>query len=258
MRRVRRQEALTVARHVVRPTTARGAMTAVRAVVVIAAIAAAPQATARAQARRPAAVSSTAAAPVATLPTGWKARLDPQEEKAGRTLADVKVEGDSAALHVTGGPAATLWNPADTASAAFTVWGSFTQRRASTPPGSYGPFIGGTSLDGKEYNYLYCAVFGSGVFSVKHRFGGELHTLVERKASGAIRRADASGKASNAISWSVDQSNVSCLINGTAVATFPRALVIGPGKLESTDGIFGIHVDRDVDVRIAEFGRRRR
>lgn len=196
--------------------------------------------------------------PPPTLPAGWSARLDPQELKAGRTLAAVKVEGDSTTLHVTGGPAATLWNPAHTATGSYTVWGSFTQVRSSTPPGSYGPFIGGSSLDGKEYNYLYCAVFGNGSFSVKHRFGGELHTLIERKGSGAIRQADASGKASNAISWVVDETNVACHINGTAVATFPRALVIGPGKLASTDGVFGLHVDRDVEARIAEFGLSRR
>ncbi len=196
--------------------------------------------------------------PPPTLPAGWSARLDPQEIKAGRTLGSIKVEGDSLTLHVTGGPASTLWNPAHTATGSYTVWGSFTQLRGSTPPGSFGPFIGGTSLDGKEYNYLYCAVFGNGSFSVKHRFGGELHTLIERKVSGAIRQADASGKASNAISWVVDASNVACHINGTAVATFPRTLVIGPGKLESTDGVFGLHVDRDVEARIAEFGLSRR
>lgn len=213
-------------------------------------IAAAP---APAQARRP---SRTPPPPAATLPPGWMARLDPQEEKGGRTLAEVKLEGDSLALHVTGGPAVTLWHPTYRATGRFMVWGSFTQTRASTPPGTYGPFIGGTSLDGTEYNYLYCAVHGSGAYSIKHRFGGELHTLVERRASGTIRPADASGKASNAIGWLVDDANVACVINGTAVSTFPRTLLLGPGKLESIDGIVGLHVDRDVDVRITEFGVR--
>ena len=109
-------------------------------------------------------------------------------------------------------------------------------------------------LEEKEYNYLYCAVYGDGAYTVRHRFGGELHTLVERRASGAVRRADASGKASNAIGWMVDEGNVSCVINGTTVSTFPRSLLIGPGKLESTDGIVGLHVDRDVAVRISGFG----
>ncbi|MCC6927861.1 MAG: hypothetical protein IT359_02610 [Gemmatimonadaceae bacterium] len=192
--------------------------------------------------------------PASTLPEGWVARLDPQEEKRGRTLAEVTLEGDSLALHVAGGPAVTLWNNAYHAEGRFMVWGSFTQTRATTPPGGYGPFIGGTSLDGKEYNYLYCAVHGNGAYSIKHRFGGELHTLVERRVSGAIRPADASGKASNAIGWLVDETNVACVINGTSVSTFPRTLLLGPGKLESIDGIFGLHVDRDVDVRITEFG----
>lgn len=210
-----------------------------------------PVALAQGQGRRP---PKPPPAPAATLPPGWMARLDPQEEKGGHTLGEVKLEGDSLALHVTGGPAVTLWNAAYRAAGRFMVWGSFTQVRASTPPGTYGPFIGGTSLDGKEYNYLYCAVHGNGAYSIKHRFGGELHTLVERRVSGAIRPADASGKASNAIGWLVDDTNVACVINGTSVSTFPRSLLLGPGKLESIDGIVGLHVDRDVEVRITDFG----
>lgn len=210
-------------------------------------------ATVQAQARR---APKAPPPPAATLPAGWQARLDPQDEKAGRTLTEVKLEGDSLALHVTGGPAVTLWHPGYRAEGRFMVWGSFTQTRASNPPGTYGPFIGGSSLDGKEYNYLYCAVHGNGAYSIKHRFGGELHTLVERRVSGAIRPADASGKASNAIGWLVDDAQVACVINGTSVSSFPRALLLGPGKLESIDGIIGLHVDRDVDVRITEFGVR--
>jgi hypothetical protein len=209
------------------------------------------------QGRRPARSSTPPSSPAEVLPSGWVVRLDPQEERAGFTIADVKADGDSAVLHVTGGAAAALWHPSASAVGRYTVWGSFTQARASTPPGSYGPFIGGTSLSGKEHNFLYCAVFGNGSYSIKHRLGGELHTLVDRKVSGAIRRADASGKASNAIAWAVGDSTVACVINGTAVATYPRSLVIGPGKLESTDGVFGVHVDRDVEVRITEFGVRR-
>ena len=54
---------------------------------------------------------------------------------------------------------------------------------APAHPEAYGVFMGGTKLDSDDQNYLYCVVFGTGMYSIKHRFGGEVHTLVDRKAS---------------------------------------------------------------------------
>ncbi len=185
---------------------------------------------------------------------GWTGRLDPQAEKQGRKLTDAKFFAMGDALHVTAGPPATYWNPANMASGSYTVKATFTQTKAPAHPEAYGVFMGGTKLDSDDQNYLYCVVFGTGMYSIKHRFGGEVHTLVDRKASDALHKADAAGKATNEIAWKVDANNVSCVINGTAVETFPRSAVIGPGKLESTDGIYGIRVNHNLDVHIAGFG----
>ena len=42
------------------------------------------------------------------------------------------------------------------------------------------------------------------------------------------------------IALSVKGDKVACLINGTVVATYAKADVVAPGKLKSTDGIYGI------------------
>lgn len=188
------------------------------------------------------------------LPHGWMAHLDRREEQDGRSVADLVVEGDSTTLHVMAGPAAALWHRSHDAVGRYTVSGRFTLSAGRAPSGSAGPFIGGTHLGKSDSNYLYCAVFGNGTYTVKHRFGSELHSLVERQASGAIHHVDGTGRATNDIAWVVDEARVSCVVNGTAVVTYPRALLVGPGKLESTDGIAGVHVDRATDVSITEFG----
>lgn len=184
---------------------------------------------------------------------GWTGRLDPQAEKQGRKLTDAKFFPAGDGMHVTSGPPAAFWSSSNVGSGQYSVKATFTQTKAPAHPEAYGLFIGGSKLEADKQNYLYCVVFGTGMFSVKHRFGSEVHTLVDRKVNAAIHQADASGQATNELTWKVDASTVSCLINGTSVASFPKADVIGDGKLESTDGIYGIRVNHNLDVHIAGF-----
>jgi hypothetical protein len=201
------------------------------------------------QARRPRA--EPAAAAVGALSGGWMGRVDPQEEKQGKSVADIRLDSVAAGLHLTAGPSAAFWHAGHEATGAFDVTATFTQLADPFSPASYGLFIGGSGLTGKTPNYLYCAIFGSGTFSIKHRLGGELHTLVERRVNGSIRKADPEGRAANQIAWKVSRTSASCVVNGTVAATFPRELLIGTGKLESTDGTYGLHVDRGVTLGVS-------
>lgn len=181
---------------------------------------------------------------------GWTGRLDAKAEGAGRTLADTKVWSSNDTLHVEGGPASIFWHPSFMASGRFTVSAVFVAPASPSDDETYGVFMGGSELDGRVPNHLYCVLHGQGMFSVKHRFGGETHSLVERRSSGAIRPPDAAGRVTNQIAWRVDDGAAACVVNGTAVATFPRAILIGDGKLASTDGVTGIRVQEGVDVRV--------
>jgi len=63
----------------------------------------------------------------------------------------------------------------------------------------------------------------------------------EGEANAAVHRAAAPGQpVTQDIALSVKGDKVACLINGTVVATYARADVVAPGKLKSTDGIYGI------------------
>lgn len=190
------------------------------------------------------------------LVKGWSGRPDPQAEQQGRRIGDARFWSVGDTLVATSGPAAAYWNPAHVARGAYLVRATFALSPAVPPEReTVGLFIGGSGLDGDRRNYLYCALHGAGTYSVKHRYGSELHTLVERKPSAAIRRPDASGRSTNEIAWRVDASQVTCLVNGEAVASFPRAGVIGEGKLEATDGIYGLRVSHNLEVRVTGFMR---
>jgi hypothetical protein len=38
----------------------------------------------------------------------------------------------------------------------------------------------------------------------------------------------------------VKGDTVSCAVNGTVVASYPKSELVGTGKLKSTDGVYGI------------------
>lgn len=185
---------------------------------------------------------------------GWTGRLDPAAEKRGAKITDARLWSMGPGMHVTAGPPAIYWNPTNTATGTYTAKATFAQTKAPEHAEYYGMFIGGTNLDKPGQNYLYCAISGNGTFVVKHRLGDEVHELAGRTAHAAIRQADAAGKASNEVAWKVTPERTSCLVNGTEVWGYASKDLVGPGKLESTDGIAGIRVNHNLDVHIGGFG----
>ena len=51
---------------------------------------------------------------------------------------------------------------------------------------------------------------------------------------------------------SVKGDSVSCSINGTVVATYPKADVVAAGKLKSTDGVYGIRFAHNTDAVVSD------
>jgi hypothetical protein len=52
------------------------------------------------------------------------------------------------------------------------------------------------------------------------------------------------------IAVSVDADSVDCTINGTVVATYPKAEVVAAGKLKSTDGVYGIRFAHNTEATV--------
>jgi hypothetical protein len=178
---------------------------------------------------------------------GWKGRTDRAEQKIG----DVKFVQMGTGFHMTGGPHAIVWNEEHEAKGDYTVKARITKtpRSTSTHEESYGIFMGGSDLDGPRQNYLYCVVFGTGTVMVRHRDGGDTHTLLGKTASPVAAKMGPNGATDEVSMW-VRGGRVGCSVNGTEVFSASREDMIGPGKLVSTDGVFGIRASHNLDLHI--------
>src|SRR6266481_627036 len=149
----------------------------------------------------------------------WSGQIDPGEARRGQVLKNAKLAQDGNALHVTTGPAVAYWNPRNTASHDYTVKATFTEPKymnLNDHPHPYGIFIGGNDMGTANQSYLYCA-------------------------------ADAGSPVTQDIAVSVKGDRVSCAINGTVVGTYNKSDVVGPRKLKSTDGIYGIRFSHNTE-----------
>lgn len=178
---------------------------------------------------------------------GWQGRTDRTEQK----IAEVKFVQMGTGFHLTTGPHAILWSSENTASGDYTVKARMTKtsRSTSTHEESYGVFIGGSDLNGPRQNYLYCVVFGTGNVMVRHRDGGDTHTLLGKTANPAVAKMGSSG-ATDEISMWVNGGRVGCSVNGTEVFSAAAPDMIGPGKLVSTNGVFGIRASHGLDIHL--------
>lgn len=190
---------------------------------------------------------------------GWTGRIDAREAEQGQVLENARLAMEGDALHVTTGPAVSYWNPANTASGSYTVSATFTEPEymsLNNHPHPYGIFIGGNDLDSAQQSYLYCAAYGNGNFIVRG-FGPEPFQLNGPRGGShdAVNRAAGQGQpVTQEIAINVNPDNVECAINGTVVGTYPRSEVVQSGRLQSTDGVYGIRFGHNTEVVVNDLG----
>jgi hypothetical protein len=181
---------------------------------------------------------------------GWMGAAD-----GGASVNDAKFAKEGAGLHVTTGPATTYWNPANKASGNYTVKATFTEpkfQNLNSHPHPYGIMIGGNDLGTPNATYLYCAVNGNGSFIVRG-FGPAAFQVNGGRGqqNAAVHKAGAVGEAvTNEVALSVKGDNVECSMNGTVVATYPKADLVTAGKLKSTDGVWGVRFAHNTEVTV--------
>jgi len=190
-----------------------------------------------------------------TVP-GWQGTIDTDAEKAGQTVNDAKLSLEGSALHVTTGPAITYWNPKNVAKGDYTVSASFAEPKfmdLNTHPHPYGIVIAGNDLGTGQQSYIYCAAYGSGNFIVRG-FGPDAFQLNgRREASDAVHKAPGVGQlVTQEIAMQVKGDKVSCIINGSVVKTFDKSELVVPGKLKSTDGVYGIRFAHNTDAIVTD------
>ena len=173
------------------------------------------------------------------LPDGWKHRFDLPTMK----LEHLRVIKDGADLHITSGPPGILYDASVTATGDFVVSGTFTQLAKGEHREGYGPFVGGADLEGDGQRYLYFLIRQDGRFLVKERVGANTRGLVDWTLHKAIKPFGKDGRMTNDLSIAVGADDVRFLINGTEVARKPR-------KGLTTDGIVGLRVNHQLDIRV--------
>jgi hypothetical protein len=187
---------------------------------------------------------------------GWVGKIDAKAEQAGQTVKDAKLSKDGDTLHVTTGPAVTYWNPANTAAGDYTVKATFTESKymnLNSHPHPYGIVIAGNEMGTAEESYLYCAAYGNGNFIVRG-FGPEPFQMNGKRGetSPAVHKAAGPGEpVTQEIAVSVKGNKVACAINGTVVASYDKTALVSPGKLKSTDGVYGIRFAHNTDATIS-------
>ena len=183
---------------------------------------------------------------------GWQGKIDPGESKGGAKLEGARLEKVGNDLHVTTGPAVAYWSPSNVASGNYTVRATFTEEKymgLNNHPHPYGLFIAGNDMGTDKQSYLYCTAYGDGRFIVRGFNGDSTFRLNGRgDANPAIHKAAGVGSpVTQEIALSVKGDKVECAINGTVVGSYDKSAVVGPNKLTSTDGVYGIRFGHNTE-----------
>jgi hypothetical protein len=186
---------------------------------------------------------------------GWMGKIDAREAASGQTLENAKLAKEGDVLHVTTGPAVTYWHPANKATGSYTVKATFHEARymaLNNHPHPYGIVVAGNDLGTDTQSYLYCAAYGNGNFIVRG-FGPEPFQMNGRRGEvhAAVNKAAGPGEpVTQEIAVTVSGDKVECAINGTVVASYDKSAVVAPGKLKSTDGMYGIRFAHNTEATV--------
>jgi hypothetical protein len=193
---------------------------------------------------------------------GWEGSLDPGQMSAPGVpskITDARFAKEGDIFNIETGPAATYWSNANKATGDYTVKGTFNEpkfQNRMTHPHPYGVVIAGNDMGTENNTFLYCEAYGNGTF-IMRGFGPKPFTLGAPRATAnpAVHKAAGIGQpVTQDISMSVKGDTVSCSINGTQVATYAKADVVGPGKLKSLDGVYGIRFAHNTEGSVSGFG----
>lgn len=191
-------------------------------------------------AQQPAA-AKPAAAP--SLPDGWQLRLD----RANANAAAIKFSTMAPGWHVTAGPSAIYWNPKSAATGPHEVRASIVQMKPLEHLEAYGVFFGGSNLTTDDQRYTYFLVRQDGKYTIRHRAGKDVHTVVDWTASPAVKVPEGQGSATNALTVRVAQDTVTFLVNDQTVNALPRTAMAG-----DVEGQAGLRINHNLDMHVTK------
>ena len=151
-------------------------------------------------------------------------------------------------FRVTGGPAGTLWNPANRVMGNFTARATFNLMKPSGHVNYYGLIFGGADLEGAAQKYIYFLVAQNGTFIIRARNGERVEDIQTRMTNAAVRQPGTDGRSSNTLEVRVAGNMVSYVVNGTVVHTTQKT-----GATATTDGMVGVRINHVLDVQVENF-----
>jgi hypothetical protein len=186
---------------------------------------------------------------------GWQGKVDARAASQGSSVADSKFAKLGNGLEVITGPASVYWNPANMAKGDYSVKATFREpKQTFSHAHPFGIFIGGSKLDSEQPDLMYCVAYRDGTFLVRGFSGGNVLNFAKRQPNAAVHKADSTdAEVTQDIEWNVKAGRAECLINGTVVAGFDKAEVVGPDKLDSLDGVVGLRFTHNTDVFVTGF-----
>ena len=72
----------------------------------------------------------------------------------------------------------------------------------------------------------------------------------------SVHKAEKGQSVTQEVMWTVKGGRAECSINGAVVAGYTSAELIGPGKLKSLDGVYGIRAAHNVEVIVSGFEKK--
>ena len=181
-------------------------------------------------------------------PKGWKMRVDRSTSASDPDAAGaIKFVTMGSGFHATNPQAAVYWNPATTASGAYTLKGTFTLMKPSGHTNYYGLVFGGSQLEGADQAYTYFLVAQDGTWLIKQRNGASTSDVAPKTKNAAVKTPGDDGKSTNALEVRIGADKVDYVVNGTVVHSTPKSGM-------KTDGPVGIRVNHLLEVHIDGFG----
>jgi len=177
-------------------------------------------------------------------PKSFQVRFDEPGPDSGKTSFVTMTPG----WHVTSGPNSGIYyDPSWTATGNYKVE---TLIHLFDPPKghaeAYGVFVGGKDLAGAGESYVYFLLRTDGQFLIKQRTGKTVKEVVPPTPNPAIKPYDAAAKSvANTITVAAGPETVDFLVNGTKVASKPRAEV-------PADGIVGLRVNHNLNLHVSK------
>lgn len=174
-----------------------------------------------------------------SLPAGFTARTD----RADAPISGASYTADGDKWEVKTGPAHIVYSDKTMGNGNYTAAATIEQLETPTHPEAYGLFIGGRDLDKPTQTYTYFLVRATGEMLVKVREGDKTRDVVKWTQAADVPKADATGKATYALSIQVTSDAVKFMVNGKQVGSVAKAGL-------PTDGTAGLRINHNLHVKV--------